>query len=202
MKAVAYLPIAAFLAAVPDAAPAQYDPGSGRSVITTVQTMGAKEVWDALWVFGSCYAGSERSKALKFVETEPGSVEEARTYKKLFTNSDAPTTSTTASATSDTTSVCRRPRRAIPPRIPRPPSRSDAIGIARDICRAGSTPKITAVTRESPNRKSRTFPSIPISLARGIDVGAFETSSLLPQYATKSPSTLPIAVTTKLSVRN
>jgi len=88
MKAVAYLPIAAFLAAVPDAAPAQYDPGSGRSVITTVQTMGAKEVWDALWVFGSCYAGSERSKALKFVETEPGSVEEARTYKKLFTNSD------------------------------------------------------------------------------------------------------------------
>jgi len=88
MKRVAYLLAAALLAAVPTAAPAQYDPGSGRSVITTIHGMGGKEVWDSLWVFGECYAGSERSKALKFVSTEPSTVEEARTYKALFTNSD------------------------------------------------------------------------------------------------------------------
>ncbi len=76
------------------------------------------------------------------------------------------------------------------------PSRSDAIGIPRDICSAGSTPKITAVTTESARRKSSTLPSMPISLARGIERGALETSSLLPQYATASPSVLPIAVTT------
>jgi len=87
MNRCALLSIGFCLAGVPSVAAAQYDPG-GRYVITTVQTMGAKETWDSLWVFGSCYAGSERAKALKFVATEPGSPEEARTYKQLFTNSD------------------------------------------------------------------------------------------------------------------
>jgi hypothetical protein len=87
MRRVALLAILASLAAAPSGAAAQYGPGS-RSIISTEQSMGEKEVWDSLWVFGACYAGSEQSKALKFVATEPGSVEEARTYKRLFTNSD------------------------------------------------------------------------------------------------------------------
>jgi len=87
VRRLAYLLVAILLAAVPNGALAQYAPGS-RMSISTEQGMGEKEVWDTLWVFGSCYAGSERSKSLKFVATEPGSVEEARAYKQLFTNSD------------------------------------------------------------------------------------------------------------------
>lgn len=77
----------ASLLALPSAVTAQYNPGSQMSTSTT-RTLGEKEFWDSLSIFGSCYASSERAKALRFVTTEPGSVDEARTYKVLFSNSD------------------------------------------------------------------------------------------------------------------
>jgi hypothetical protein len=79
----------ACLLALPSAATAQYDPGS-RSSISTIRSLGSKEVWDSLIVFGSCYASSQRAKAFRFVATEPGTADEARAYKALFRNSDEP----------------------------------------------------------------------------------------------------------------
>ncbi len=79
----------ACLLALPSAATAQYDPGS-RSSISTVRSLGSKEAWDSLIVFGSCYASSQRAKAFRFVATEPGTADEARAYKALFRNSDEP----------------------------------------------------------------------------------------------------------------
>jgi hypothetical protein len=79
----------AFMLALPSAATAQYDPGSRMSTSTT-RNLGQKEAWDSLIVFGSCYASSQRVKAYRFVATEPGTADEARAYKALFSRSDEP----------------------------------------------------------------------------------------------------------------
>jgi hypothetical protein len=64
-------------------ASAQLAPGqSGHS---SHQTFTGSVAWDALAYFGSCYASREQKKALDLVSTAPGSLEEAKTYKRLFT---------------------------------------------------------------------------------------------------------------------
>jgi hypothetical protein len=78
----------ACLLALPTVATAQYE-GSRMSTSTT-RMLGEKEGWDTLITFGSCYASSQRSKAYRFVATEPGTADEARTYKALFSKSDEP----------------------------------------------------------------------------------------------------------------
>lgn len=42
------------------------------------------EVWPILATYGSCYAGQNKTDAFELLATEPGSVEEVKTYKKLF----------------------------------------------------------------------------------------------------------------------
>jgi hypothetical protein len=68
---------------------------------STTRTLGEKEFWDSLSVFGSCYASSQRAKALRFVGTEPGTADEARTYKALFRNSDEPCLKDVSEMTAD-----------------------------------------------------------------------------------------------------
>ena len=57
---------------------------------STTRMLGEKEGWDTLITFGSCYAASQRAKAYRFVATEPGTADEARAYKALFSRSDEP----------------------------------------------------------------------------------------------------------------
>jgi hypothetical protein len=58
-------------------------PGA-RSGTTTQYSIEGQQVWDELTAFGTCYASTSRSDALKLVATRAGSPEEAATYKHLF----------------------------------------------------------------------------------------------------------------------
>lgn len=69
--------------AVSSSATAQFDPGS-HSGFSTERTYGGRGVFDDLSEFGRCFAAKETSDALKLVGTQPGSADEARVYKQLF----------------------------------------------------------------------------------------------------------------------
>ena len=55
-----------------------------RSGSSTMSYLDSSEVWPILNAYGSCYATQNKADAFVLLATEPGSVEEARTYKKLF----------------------------------------------------------------------------------------------------------------------
>ena len=63
-------------------APAQIASGySGRS---STRVMDDGEAWRTLAAFGSCYASRNTAGAAALIATEPGSREEAETYRRLF----------------------------------------------------------------------------------------------------------------------
>ena len=68
------------------AASAQLAPGQSGS--SSLHTFNGSVAWDTLIFFSNCYVSSERSKALQLVSTPAGSLEEAKTYKKLFSKPD------------------------------------------------------------------------------------------------------------------
>ena len=78
--------VALTLAAVaPPAVPAaaQIAPGtSGRS--STLVFNDAGEAWRTLVAFGNCYADRNTEQALALVAADPGSNEEAQTYRRMF----------------------------------------------------------------------------------------------------------------------
>lgn len=74
--------LAALAAASPAAAQNQY--GGGHSGITTEYTYSGRGVWKDLNSFGSCFAKRQTKDALKLVQTDAGSADEARVYKALF----------------------------------------------------------------------------------------------------------------------
>jgi hypothetical protein len=80
--ALAGLLLLAAAAAVPAGASAQIAPGYSGSSGTSYVT--GQEAWRSLAAFGRCYARSNGAQALAFIATEPGSREEAETFKSMF----------------------------------------------------------------------------------------------------------------------
>jgi hypothetical protein len=64
-------------------ASAQFDPGS-HSGYSSERTYSGRAIFDDLSAFGGCFATSQSKDALKLLATEPGSVDEVRVYKQLF----------------------------------------------------------------------------------------------------------------------
>jgi hypothetical protein len=87
MKSVWLFQCIALLAASSSAA-AQFDPGS-HSGYSTERTYSGRQVYDDLSDFGGCFATKQSKDALKLVGTQPGSADEARVYKALFSKDQA-----------------------------------------------------------------------------------------------------------------
>jgi hypothetical protein len=87
MKTMRISTLAATLVAVAAMASAQI--GGGHSGISTEWSFGGRIAFDELNAFGQCFASKQGNDALKLISTEPGSVEEARVYKQLFSNEQA-----------------------------------------------------------------------------------------------------------------
>ena len=81
MKRIAFFLLAG-LALAPAAGAAQI--GGGHSGISTEWTFSGRVAFDELNAFGECFVTKQAKDALKLVNTEPGSVAEARVYKALF----------------------------------------------------------------------------------------------------------------------
>lgn len=77
------LPLAAaFVLATPAAAQL----GTGRSGSSSMSYMTSEESWLEVVNFGRCYATRNTEKALRLVATDPGTQEEAKVYRELFSN--------------------------------------------------------------------------------------------------------------------
>ena len=72
----------AVLIALPSAAMAQIAPG--QSGISTEHTYEGRGALDDLASFGQCFASNQTKDAIRLVSTPPGSVDEAKVYKALF----------------------------------------------------------------------------------------------------------------------
>ena len=70
------------LLAVPSMALAQIAPG--HSGISTEQTYSGRGAFDDLNAFGRCFAVQQTKDATRLISTPPGSADEARVYKALF----------------------------------------------------------------------------------------------------------------------
>jgi hypothetical protein len=70
------------LVAVPSVAAAQI--GGGHSGISTEWSFSGRGAFDDLAAFGQCFASKQTGDATRLVSTPPGSVDEARVYKELF----------------------------------------------------------------------------------------------------------------------
>jgi len=57
---------------------------SGYSGSSSTSTMGDDEAWRTLRAFGTCYATRNPGSAVQLIATEPGSRDEAETYRRLF----------------------------------------------------------------------------------------------------------------------
>ena len=75
--------VAMAVAVATQSAPAQIASGrSGSSTTMVVEDDG--EAWRTLVAFGTCYAARSTASAFALIATEPGSREEAQTYRQLF----------------------------------------------------------------------------------------------------------------------
>lgn len=83
MRILGLLPCVALLA-VSSPAPAQFGSHSG---ISSEQVFEGRGAFDDLAGFGGCYATQQQKDALALLSTSPGSADEARVYKKLFSKS-------------------------------------------------------------------------------------------------------------------
>ena len=82
MRGLYRVQIFAAALAVPSMAAAQLAPG--RSGTSTEWSFSGRAAFDDLNAFGQCFASEQTKDAIRLVSTAPGSVEEARVYKKLF----------------------------------------------------------------------------------------------------------------------
>lgn len=80
MRCASYL--AFTLLVVPSMAMAQI--GGGHSGISTEQTYSGRGAFDDLNAFGRCFAAQQTKDATRLVSTPPGSMDEAKVYKALF----------------------------------------------------------------------------------------------------------------------
>ena len=110
---------------------------------------------------------------------KPGST--ARTVRKLRSSRPAPSVSTTASATSDTTSAARSRRWPRPDVDPRPDAFSVDWRSGREAASAGTRPMPRPVTSDSAKVKPSTARSGCTSPIRGMSPGASATSAVMPQ---------------------
>jgi len=83
MKSVRLFQCIALLAAS-SSATAQFSPGNGQSGPSTERTYTGRQAYDDLSDFGGCFATKQSKDALKLLGTQPGSIDEARVYKELF----------------------------------------------------------------------------------------------------------------------
>jgi hypothetical protein len=83
MKSVKLFQCIALLASSSSAA-AQFAPGNGQSGTSTERIYTGRQVYDDLSDFGGCFATRQSKDALKLLGTQPGSTDEARVYKELF----------------------------------------------------------------------------------------------------------------------
>ena len=90
-------------------------------------------------------------------------------------------------------------RRAWPCVAPRSDSLSPSFGSVREACRAGHSPKKTAVRRERLSETTNTTPSIRISCNRGSAVGEISSNRRLPKKPSASPEAPPKTASNRLS---
>ena len=117
---------------------------------------------------------------------------------RLLTRSPAPTTSTTARATSTTSISWREVARL--PAAEWPPSARSSRGARRVARRAGRMPKTSPVRADAASAKTSTGVSIEALARRGSDVGAAAFNTLTPAMASTSPAAPPTLASTRLSV--
>jgi hypothetical protein len=82
-----FIGLAALLAALPQPATAQV--GVGRSGFSTVQSMNAREYWDAVFWFGRCFARTSQPIALDLLASEPLSREEQAIFARVFNGQES-----------------------------------------------------------------------------------------------------------------
>ena len=117
----------------------------------------------------------------------------------MLRNNPAPTSSTTASAISETTSTLRICWRALPAVPERPPSLSESEQLRRVTCQAGASEKSIAETTVISKAKLSTCASretLSPSMARS---GASKSSARTPTLARATPNTAPATAIITLS---
>jgi hypothetical protein len=126
--------------------------------------------------------------------------------RKLLMSSPALTRSTSESATSETTRMLRRRRPREPPDVPLPLDLSVPLRSMRELCSAGTSPKMMPVTIEIIRVKPSTRPSIDNSFRRGSSDSALsgtdEMSRFSPHDDSSRPMMPPSAESRMLSVSN
>ena len=122
------------------------------------------------------------------------------TLIRLRISRPAPTSSTQAKATSDTTRALRtqvRPRPSVDPRLA---SFSALVITDPDACSAGATPKTRPVTSARITAKPSAAPSVRTSRSSGMLTASSWVSSRVPPRAMIRPSTAPLHDSTSPSV--
>src|ERR1041384_786373 len=128
---------------------------------------------------------------------KPGST--ARNKAKLFINSPAPTSNTSAKAISATTSALRRRCRAKLAVEARLLSFSASATSAFAALHAGINPKTTPVSNDNSSENVSTYPSMPIAVSRGRLAGFNAVRRSTPHIARTTPSAPPSAASNTLS---
>ena len=132
-----------------------------------------------------------------FSGSKPGSMRSTDT--KLPMKSDAPTTSTTASASSTTTNRFLS-RRLPAPVLPRPPLLSAVVRSTRELCRAGMMPKRMPVTSDSRAAAASTRRLSAIAATRGTSSEIADRRIWMPHEAATTASAVPAIERTRLSI--
>ena len=119
---------------------------------------------------------------------------------KLPMNNAAPTSSTTAIATSATTSTARARRRPRPVPPPRALSLSAVASAGLDPCSAGARPETRPVTNAATAATASTRASMPIVATRARLSGNAVANTRTHDQARARPTMVPAADTTRLSI--
>ena len=163
----------------PLAAPAACTPGSWRtrSINSCKRTCGRVAVGRTQVVNPETEKSS--SAVNRCSARKPRSAASSRA--KLCSISPAPTSSTVASAVSATTNQRRVCPAETPADAPPLPSFSVSYQSGRELCQAGASPNITAVSSATPAVKHRAVPSIDTSASRGMLPGLAARNAFRPQ---------------------
>ena len=153
--------------------------------------------WSSL---GYACAGSDTIPTNTFRGSTPRSTEVS--FWKLRIRRPAPTSSTSASATSATIRVLRIRSEWRPLVAPRPPSRSAPTRLPPADCIAGTRPKAMPVTSERSSANASTDASSRISTRRGMLPGWSASRTRTPLHASATPRAPPISESSTLSVRS
>ena len=175
-------------------APAAATPGSAATRASTASKKRVRLPRSAYVLIGGV-----RLKVTRRVASNPGSI--AWRWRRLRRSSPAPTRSTRASATCETTSAPRRRCRTGAAPV-RPPSFNEGTSDTREACRPGTRPNTMPVISETPAVKARTRGSRRTESRPGIPGGLVRTTKSTSQFATSSPARAPRAASSTLSARS